>query len=200
MIKRFLIIVVVANLVGIVMSCCKEDIYFKWVRISTELIDNSGIVPNVTSMDRINKNAFGIRIYLQDSILYYACLPRFYNSAYATTCARNYISSSVIKDVSVTTLYDFDEVKTKGTEMSDYFTARLSQDYKSDYCSIPDIIIKFNDRNSFPNLDGYGRDKEAFDLFLMEQSNKKDTCQFQVEIKFKDETSIKCLTRKLILF
>lgn len=200
MIKRVLIIILSLNLIGIIISCCEEDVNYKWIRVSTELIDNSGNAPVISNLDKINKNAFGIRVFLQDSILYYSYLPKFYNTAYATSCSRNYIASNTVKEIAVKTLYDFDGLKTKNSEISDYFTARLSQDIKSDYYSISEIVSKFNDRNNLHNADEHGNNEEAFDLFLMKQPNKIDTCQFQIEIKFTDEKSIKCLTRKLILF
>ena len=200
MIKRALIIIAVINLIGIINSCCEEDINYKWIRVSTELIDNSGNAPIITSLDRINKKAFGIRVYLQDSVLYYSYLPKFYNTAYATSCSHNYIAANSVKDISVKTLYDFDSIKTKNSEISDYFTSRLSQDINSDYYNISEIVSKFNNRNNLHNADKNGNNEDSFDLFLMKQSNTNDTCQFQIEIKFTDETSIKCLTRKLILF
>ncbi len=201
MIKRAIIILVVVNLTGFIISCCEEVIHFKWIKLTSELIDNSESVPKITDLDSINRQAFGINLSLQDSVLFYSSIiPQFINTASATSCARHYEGSNTIKDVIIKTLYDFDGLKLKNSDISEYFSARLSQDINSNYSSISEIVAKFNNRNTLNNRDVHGNEDKSFDLFLMDPITAIDTCQFQIEIRFSDSTSISCITRKFKLY
>jgi len=195
MIKKVLIIIVVLNLIGLINSCCETELNYKWIGVSSEIIDNSAVAPVISNSDSINKMAYGIRLHLKDSFLYYTHLPTFFNITYATSCDKKDVEIHTIKNIIIKTLYDFDDVKLKNADISNYFLARISTETTSNYSSILEIANRFNDKNSIDY-----KDDDSFDLFLMKQPSKIDTCRFQIEINLSDSSSISCTTRTIKLY
>ena len=194
MIKKILIIIAVLNLIGLINSCCETDLNYKWIGVSSEIIDNSAVDPVICHSDSVNKMAYGIRLHLKDSFLFYTHLPTFFNSTYATSCNKKYIGIHTIKNITIKTLYDFDDVKLKNADISDYFLARISIE-RSYYSSIAEIANRLNDRDNLTY-----DDDDTFDLFLMKQPSKTDTCRFKIEINLSDSSSISCTTRTIKLY
>lgn len=88
-------------------------------------LDNAAVAPRVSDSDSVNKNAYGIRINIERTLV--AATQGhwdFGNSAYANRreCfAAEYHPASAIETIRIITLHDFDATHQAGADLSAYF-------------------------------------------------------------------------------
>ena len=166
----------------------KYESYFH-ATLRLKNLDNSGEKVIETETLQINKNAYGIRLYLTRERSIVACAQQgnfiFIQSAYATSieCPPEYMYSpkDSIVSIKILTLNNFDDTHPANSEITDYFRAAHSYSKIEDYIS--SIYYTYGDDNEFEN----SRNKEVIlDLLLMTAPTTDNKQQFEIRVALSD--------------
>jgi len=196
MIKKGLLIICLFKLIGLIQSCCEENINCYWKDFTMENIDNSDVKPLVTSQLNIRKKAYGIRVTMIDTILFYANLNLMQN-VNATRCGDNYIVNNKLSKIQIMVI-NKNNSAVDSLDVSTSFMARKSNEISNKYVTIQAIIDYLNSPDTF-NEDRY-RLTNLFDLYLMDTTNIQDTCKFKINLQFYDNSVISHETSELVLY
>lgn len=180
MIKKVLIIILTINLITLIQSCCTEEYQYKWTDFSIGILDNSGEYPVLTDNKEVNKNALGLRITLQDTVMYLAQNFTLVNECYATSCAEEYTRINNLSSIKIITLLDYSSKYPKDSDITQLFMARESGNTKSTYISIDQIISNVN--GSSHTYNGYS----DFDLYLIDTTALIEEQRFKVQLTMSD--------------
>lgn len=175
--------------------CCSVEYQFKWVGFNTCLLDNSGIETIKATSDSVKEKALGLRIIFKDSIWSLAYQKIGLSTpACATTCRQTFSMVNSMSAIKIYTVYDLSQSYPANSEVTSLFLARYSQNVKSNYLKLSEIISDLSSSN---------RDQssmEAFDLFLFNQEKMKPKCRFKIEISFSDHTILNNETTDIVLY
>lgn len=199
MTKKVLIIICVIQLLGIIQSCCEEEIGCFWKDFSLENIDNSDINPVISNQIRINKKAYGIRVNMIDSLLWenYANL-NFTQNAKATSCAQKYIVKKIINNIQIMLLIK-NSPTTGALDVTKQFKVRRASETNNKYISILEIINVLNSPNTF-NESSFNSTSSSFDLYLIDNVDIRDTCYFKINLQFNDNSILSHETSPVFLY
>ena len=188
-----LIVLFALPLLDVFYSCCNcnddvVDHYYSFSDFSVKNIDNSGQNPLESEQEEINKNAYGIRLYINKELLSNSekstnnkCY-LFSSSAYAFSCDCDFSSYNLvnpIQSIKIFTLQDFNNEKLANSDISEYFN--VIHTYKTVEESIEDINKVFN-RTSLDIFVDY--------LLMNAPSPENINHQFRVEITLENEEII----------
>jgi hypothetical protein len=197
MIKKCLLIICIIKIIGLIQSCCEENMNCFWKDFSIENIDNSNINPLITNQIQIRKKAYGIRVNMMDSLLYYANLNLVQN-VNATSCGQNYIVNKKINKIQIIVLNkNYSQIDS--IDVSKNFKARKSSETNTKYITIQAIIDYLNSADTF-NDNSYRLISSSFDLYLMDTINIQDTCRFKLNLQFYDNSVLSHETSELVLY
>ena len=200
MIKRILITLLVFHLLAIFQSCCVNEFKFRWDDFDIDILDNSGKIPIITEETNLNKNALGFRISMKilpegmpmPSIVSFPKI-KFISECYATSCDNKWIKQHYLIEIQVITLNDYSDNYPANSDITELFKARKSDETKSDYTSLDNIISIINEQD-----DTYGGWK--FDLFLMDKDAHSGEHIFEIRLKFSDDIEMIKQTATLNLY
>lgn len=187
MLRKALTLLLFFQLAGLVVSCCEDEIRYKWIDLSLSLLDNSALIPVITEADSVPMKAFGIRVDLEDTIWYASSLPSIYSTAYATSCDEVYVGSHSIIDIRIKTIGAFSSNVPAASDISEFFLFRLPGEPHADYFSLENVIGKIT-------LSG------AVDLYLMKPPVERGLYQFQVEVLLSDGITHSSTSREVLLY
>ena len=153
-------------------------------------LDNNGVQATETESLILNKNAFGIRLYLsreENVIANGKQINSFFiQSAYAISrmCPPEYIYSPIdsIISIRVFTLNNFDDQHPENSDITDYFKVAQS------YSAVKEHIAKMR----FTYKHGYGYNSKPFekelkiDLMLMTAPTTNNPYQFKIQVTLSD--------------
>jgi len=191
--KRFVIsFLLLVPIVSVFNSCleCKPPTPASYSHNTLLLknLDNSGASAVETENLQINKNAYGIRLYIITEKRTFACEKQtnsfFIQSAYATSVpdCYDYIYSAIdsIVSIKIFTLNDFDNQHSENSDITDYF--RVAQAYSSieEYAKNINYTHECNDFETLPWKD------IRIDLFLMTTPTTTNNQQFKIQVKLSD--------------
>lgn len=180
MIKKVLIVILAVNVISLIQSCCTEEYQYKWTDFSLNILDNSGEYPVLIENKEVNKNALGLRVTLQDTVIYFAQNFKLMNECYATSCAEKYTRIHNLSTIKIITLLDYSSKYPKDSDITKLFIARESGNTKSLYISIDQIISNVN--GSSHNYNGYS----DFDLYLVDTTATIGEQRFEVQLTMSD--------------
>jgi len=197
MIKKSLLIICIIKILGLIQSCCEENINCYWKDFTIDNIDNSNINPLITNQIQIRKKAYGIRVTMIDSLLYYANLNLVQN-VNATSCGQNYIVNKKINKIQIIVL-NKNNLQIDSIDVSKNFKARKSSETNSKYITMQAIIDYLNSPDTF-NETSFNSTDSSFDLYLMDTINIQDTCKFKLNLLFYDNSVLSHETSELVLY
>ena len=176
-------------LISIIQSCCTDEYTLKWTGFRIQIIDNSGKEPIICDENCIiNKNAFGFRISMNDTV-FYGIAQNFKNFSLiadckATSCGEKWRRPHDITSIIIKTIYDYSEEFPAGTDITSLFKARIVKGISQNYNTIDDIIPHIN---SLKNSNGYSILSPIFDLYLMDNTCIGGQQKFEISILLSDE-------------
>ena len=137
-----------------------------WRSLSSTILNNFGETPTTTSANTVNKDCYGFTIEFEKS---YSCANKNDYPQYYTPSFSLYDSFSII------TLFDFDSLHKKGTDVSSYFSANKfgAQTYATPVI-ISDWRKSLTQKTENKLLTTY--------FFLMQPPTLSDSVQFQVNL------------------
>ncbi|GHT22338.1 hypothetical protein AGMMS4957_12430 [Bacteroidia bacterium] len=191
-IKVLIFILLVLPLVDVLYSCCGcgdvkiAHLNYLYKSFSLKNLDNGGESAVVSDLEQINKNVYGIRVFLQVEKI----APKksgsstrlgFISPAYATICfecpEEIFSPRDSVTSVKVFTLNDFDEEKSKNSDISEYFKVAHS------FSSIDDYERYLNLEYDYMPVDYTIR----FDFLLMKApQGTREKHKFKVQIALSD--------------
>jgi hypothetical protein len=185
-------------MVELMVACCDclEPIYINYTNCSLTInnLDNSGAEPIVTLSNTFSKDAFGIKVVINNNEN--ICKVKtnksfFFQSAYATSChcppELQYLPIDSISSVKVTTNKDFDSQHSENSDVSEYFFVFSGNEF---YKIEENIVKTFYDFNN---------SKLEFDLLLMTPPTIGKEHQFKVTIELSDGRTLNAQTDLLEL-
>jgi hypothetical protein len=165
-------------------------------------LDNSGVQVIETESLQINKNAYGIRLYLTREKYAIARTQRlnsiFIQSAYATSieCPPEYMYSpnDSIVFVKILTINDFDNKHSENSDITDYF--RVSHSYSTVENYVANMRYTYGDNLEFEQSRGQ---EIEIDLLLMTVPTTNNRQQFEVQVALSDGRILKQQTLEIEL-
>ena len=162
-------------------------------------LDNSGEHALETESLQINKNAYGIRLYLKREKNAVACTQQiqsiFVQSAYATSveCPPEYIYSPTdsIVSIKIFTVKNFDNQHAENSEITDYF--RVDHPYSTVENYVATMQYTYED-----DFEYWGQELKI-DLLLMTAPAGNNKQQFEVQITLSDGRVLKQQTLEIEL-
>jgi len=192
--KVIIIFFLLAPIVDLFYSCCPCDIETKYISYSHKSLllknlDNSGEKAIETGNLQLNKNAYGIRLYLTREKNTVACIKRinsiFIQSAYATSCECRpeyiYNASDSITSIRVFTLYKFDYQHPENSDITNYFKVRQT------YSDVDEYIesIYYTNEKDWRWFEPIETELEI-DLLLMTAPTTDNNHKFKIQIELSD--------------
>jgi hypothetical protein len=189
----FLLLVPIAELFYSCGPC--DDITTKHISYSHKTIflknlDNSGAQAVETDSLQLNKNVYGIRLYLtkeKNTVAHTKPINSiFTQSAYAfhRECPPEYIfsPSDSIKSIKIFTLNTFDNQHAKNSDITSYFRIAHSYSKIEDYVKNMAFTYEYNsDFETFPE-----KDVMRIDLLLMTAPKTSNNQQFKIQVVLSD--------------
>ncbi len=164
-------------------SCCRcneppDQPAFGIRDLSLWNIDNNGSQPVLSESGSLNRNAFGLAIVFAANNDRSVSLNNAYPLApYHNDCCTGPRPEWAIEYVRIYTVPDFDEARTAGSEITDYFRILTDGGYLS-YIA-PDQIREGVFYNSFDSNNNY-----IIPILLMNPPQGEKEAQFRVVVKF----------------
>ncbi len=191
--KAAIIIVILVLTQVFLDSCCKINTVFDIDGFGLVNLDNSGGTPTeVGDTAKINKNAYGIRIYLKTKTLASQDLfknVQFVGKTYAA-CTQDFTLKNKIKSIKITNVFWFDDNTPANSDITNYFNG-LADEY-GPYISVDDKIKELNSSlNKLP---------EYFDIYLMKAPEQLFVSSFKVRIELYDDSYAEIATDYVTLF
>lgn len=187
-------------LMDLISACCNclEPVFSKYTHQSISLnnLNNAGISPVLTENDTIPKQAYGIRINLNATVL--ACAtpkPAFLlGSSYAFGCrcepANVFFAKDSLVQIQVFTLNAFDELHPAGAEITEYFK-RFTH---PNFTEISDWVqTKNNTKYDVSDINS------SFDILLITAPKELTQHVFKVRISLSDGRVFEATTSSLVL-
>ena len=165
-------------------------------------LDNSGVQITETESLQINKNAYGIRLYLtrEKSVVAFNKQGNsiFIQSAYATSieCPPEYMyyPKDSIVSIKIVTIKDFDNTHSENSDVTDYF--RVAHFYSTIKDYVSSMYYAFGDDLEFEN----SRNKKiTLDLLLMTAPTTNNKQQFEIQVALSDGRLLKQQTAEIEL-
>lgn len=164
---------------------CPEESSFRYVneRLTAFNLDNSAVQAQLSGLDSVNKNAYGIRMNIERTLI--AAVRdnwSFGNSAYAMSreCVTGaYHPAITIETIRIVTLHDFDAAHPAGSDITAYFKNNNSgkfYDIENLYNKEAQVIYD----NSLPPFEA--------DVLLIEVPEHTGIHAFVVEVLLSDGT------------
>jgi len=194
--KALIIILVLVISQVVLDSCCKINTSYNIDGMYLVNLDNSGGTPKELSSYNdsiVNKNAYGIRIYLTTNVRTAQNMFNNFNfigKTYALACKQDYTLSNKIQSINIITFNDFDDTHSVGAEITEYFNG-LSNEY-GPYIPIEDKINELN--SSLSEMPEY------FDIYLMNPPTQGEIFRFGVKITLYDGYIADLTTDYITLF
>jgi len=163
-------------------------------------LDNSGEKAIETESLQINKNSYGIRLYLTREKSIIACIKQkkidFIQSAYAqdVICPPEYIFSpdDSIVSIKIVTINSFDNQHSENSDISDYF--RVAHSYSTIENYVANMLYTYPSDSEV-----FFEDKLSIDLLLMTTSTTNNKQQFEVQVALSDGRVLKQQTLEIEL-
>lgn len=192
-----LLIILALPLLDVFYACCNcgddtEEKFYVNTGFALKNIDNSGQEPLESTSANINKNAYGMRLYVNRQSLAFLKKqinqPIFSQSAYAMSCdcppEVTYNYKDKAESIKIITLNDFNTDKSANSEITEYF--KISKRYTD----VNELIKGLNYDFSYKL-----KETEYFDLLLMVpplESNVQH--QFKIVITFENRPTVELVT------
>ncbi len=199
--KLLLLVVILCPMANLCYTCCncpetEPSKTYTHKSITVCNLDNSDEYPVKSDASQFNKNAYGIRIYLnrEETVAVQTSANPFINEAHAVCCfcdpAYAYAALDSITTIKITTLHDFDLQNAAGADISGYFKNARS------FLSISDYIK----RMAFSYAGDSPLQQEiAIDLLLMSAPSIAGLQQFNIQIILSDGRILQQLTKEVSL-
>ena len=207
-IRLIILLLLLVPIPDLFYSCCPCDVTTAYIDYSHKALllknlDNSGEKTFVSESSQLNKNAYGIRLYLSReaiaNISQNNCKqikPMFIQSAYATSCicppAYIYTASDSIMSIKIITLNDFDNQHLENSLVTECFKVAHSHLVVDDYVK----NINFTYESDFEDMI---EDEFIIDLVLMNAPTASNVQQFKVQIVLSDGRILEQETTKIEL-
>ena len=202
----FFLLVPIAN--GLFQSCCDCNVETQHENYSHKTmflknLDNSGENAIESESLQLNKNTYGIRLYLEREETVIACAKRinsiFIQSAYATSCECPpeflYYPSDSIISIKIFTVNNFDNQHSNNSDITDYFRVAGS------YSTVESYVT--NMRYTLASEYAYGIDyweqELKLDLLLMTAPTANNKQQFEIQVALSDGRILKQQTTEIEL-
>jgi len=198
----FFLLVPIVN--GLFQSCCDCNVETKHENYSHKAmflknLDNSGENAIESESLQLNKNAYGIRLYLEREKIVIACAKRinsiFIQSAYATSCECPpeflYYPSDSIMSIKIFTVNHFDNQHSNNSDITDYF--RVSGSYSTVENHVANMHYTYAD-----DFEYWGQGLKL-DLLLMTAPTANNKQQFEIQVALSDGRILKQQTTEIEL-
>jgi hypothetical protein len=199
--KLVIVFLFLLPIIDLFYSCCDCDVTAEKVSYSHKTLllknlNNNAEYPIETETVRLNKSAYGIRLYLTREQNATACTKPvnsiFIQSAYAFSCEcppeRIYTASDSIVSIKIFTINNFDDNHSENSDVTDCFKIRHS------YSSIEDYVA--NERYTYED---YFKTPLTIDLLLMNVPTADNNQQFKVQVVLSDKRIFEQLTNEIQL-
>lgn len=188
-------------------SCCNCDVETQHENYSHKAmflknLDNIGAKIIESESLQLNKNAYGIRLYLEREKVVVACAKPinsiFIQSAYATSCKCPpeflYFPNDSIVSIKVFTVNNFDNQHLENSDITDYF--RVAHSYSTVENDVANRRYSYGSDAEFEKSCG----KEIkIDLLLMTAPTISHLYQFKIQVKLSDRRILEQLTSEIEL-
>ncbi|MHC1775204.1 MAG: DUF5034 domain-containing protein [Lentimicrobium sp.] len=198
--KKALLILLIANIIRIIPGCCECDdstMPFDFNKMDIINLDNSGDWTVTTNSDTMMPEAVAFEVELFDSLGYYYAENfkselKGFTSARAMSCdcsfplkANHYLTS-----IRITSLYALSPETEAGSDVSDFFVARPTNNSSSGglYSSLETICQESNGKTY------YDSGMESFGMFLTIPVENTQA-RFVINIGFSDNSVLSDTTR-----
>ena len=185
-------------------SCCNCDVETQHENYSHKAmflknLDNIGAKIIESESLQLNKNAYGIRLYLEREKVVVACAKPinsiFIQSAYATSCKCPpeflYFPNDSIVSIKVFTVNNFDNQHLENSDITDYFRVAGS------YSTIDSYVA--NMRYTYADDFEYRGRELKLDLLLMTAPTANNKQRFEVQVALSDGRILKQETLEIEL-
>lgn len=185
-------------------SCCNCDVETQYGNYSHKTVllknlDNSGAEAIESESLQLNKNAYGIRLYLEREKVAVACgnpiNSIFVQSAYATSCDCPpdfvYYANDSIVSIKIVAINDFDDLHLKNSDVTDCF--RVANSFSTIDRHVDKMYYTFE-----YDFEHWGRDIKL-DLLLMTVPTADNKQQFEVQVALSDGRILKQQTPEVEL-
>ncbi|MBW6489662.1 MAG: hypothetical protein K0B15_00575 [Lentimicrobium sp.] len=193
-IKKVVLIFLLANIIRIIPGCCKcsEEVYnFNFNRTDIRNIDNTGNYAKPLEIDTMLPGAVAFEVSIFDSLgyFYYAYAGPEYTgfktaAAMSCDCAMQLQTTNYLNHIKITTLYDLSSEIKAGDDVSEHFVASLSGNSSHNsgvYQSLTSVCTQTIDKIY------YDSGVESFRIFLKpEVENTK--ARFAINLTLSDNT------------
>ncbi len=139
--KKLLFILITSTITGLVIHSCCEGYYYKWTYIITENMDSK----QVSSLDSISKENFGIKVHLINRKYSSNSQGFLINGAYATDCYEIYLKEDSIISIEIISVNRFNLEKDSLSNVSEYFLGQSEFVHFADIHPIADFISIVNE-------------------------------------------------------
>ncbi|MDF2437878.1 MAG: hypothetical protein K0Q95_2254 [Bacteroidota bacterium] len=192
-IVKVIIVIFIARLLISLTACCKTVYKYYFNNIQLVNLDNSGKSPVETSEKVLSAASFGIRVKMNKVIEYSQTGGFGVSDAYAFSCAREVVPKKILRAIRLFTLTDFDSTHLSGSEITNYFLSRRSDQPEKSYSAMDDFVIQINsEKSSYHAQDPY------YDFFLTASPKLDSVNLFRVEFNYRD-TALVAVSDTLIL-
>ncbi len=204
--KLVILFLLLLPIVDLFFACCPCDVTTKHVKyshktLSLKNLDNSGENAIESEASELNKNAYGIRLYLAREKNTIAQNIKqinsiFIQSAYATSCEcpPEYIfsASDSIISIKIFTLNNFDNQHFENSDITDYF--RIAHTYSS----VKDHLTSIHYTYEY-DIQELTEKTLEIDLLLMIAPEINSNHQFKIQIALSDGRVLEQQTREVKL-
>ena len=198
----FFLLVPIANV--FFHSCCPCDVEtqrrnYSHKTIFLKNLDNSDEKAIESESLQLNKNAYGIRLYLEREKVVTACAKRinsiFIQSAYATSCECPpeflYFPSDSIVSIKIFAVNNFDNQHSENTDITHYFRVAGS------FSTVENYVANMNYTYA-DDFEYWGQELEL-DLLLMTAPTANNKQQFEIQVTLSDGRILKQQTLEVEL-
>ena len=204
--KLVILFFLLVPIVGVVFhSCCdcKEETQhgnYSHKVIFLKNLDNSGASAIESELLQLNKNAYGIRLYLEREKVVVACTKKqinsiFIQSAYATSCDCPpeflYFANDSIVSIKIFTINDFDNQHLENSDVTDYF--KVAGSFSTIESYVAKMYYTYAD-----DFDYWGRELKL-DVLLMTAPTTNNKQRFEVQVTLSDGRILKQQTLEIEL-
>jgi len=203
--KKVILILLIANIIRIIPGCCKCDessMPFNFTKMDIVNLDNSGDWAVTTSLDTMKAGAVAFEIALFDSLgYYYAQEKQGNNSGFSSAkamkcdCSFPYQANQYLSSLSITTLNAITPEIPAGSDVSDLFVARPTNNSASGsslYITLESLCNQTNGKTY------YDSGIESFGLFLTVPVAFSQA-QFVISASFSDNRELSDTTRLITI-
>jgi len=166
-------------------------------------VDNRGERPITAEENRLPATAYAIGMsMLYEFVHYESPLNGFSNSAYAYSCDESYRRNDTIEAIRIRALSDFDEFHLAGTDLTDFFAAKMrstvtafssTEDKIEHAIAVSSFVENVNESSPYYLL-------TDFDLFLLKKPSEEAVFQFIIEVELSNEKILVDTTDSIILY